>query len=202
MNRSYFAVLLMVMFAPSCLVAQKNEVALTFGSTISPAAEGNGFCEACPVQPPPGPVHVGTGFAWQATFSRRVADFRLASLSLELPVAGTPSRSEGSFLSSSYSSTFFTPAAQLRLLPNSRLSPFASFGGGMARFAGGGTSGTTGALQFGGGVDFRTPLSHFALRAEGRDFVSGRPSSLIPLNNITANHIQHVFVGGGIVLKF
>ncbi|HEY6270507.1 MAG TPA: hypothetical protein VIX19_00765 [Terriglobales bacterium] len=117
-------------------------------------------------------------------------------------MAGTPSRSEGGFPSDSYSSVFFTPAAQLKLLPNSRLSPFASLGGGLARFVGGGTSGTTGALQFGGGVDFRLPLPHLALRAEGRDFISGRPSSLIPLNNITANHIQHVFVGGGMVVKF
>ena len=203
--KNSLTVLLMLMVASGCLLAQSNEVAVTFGLTVSPkvtAAAGCGEAIPCPTPPPPVPTSPGKGFAWQATFAHRIASFGMASLALELPVVGTPSRSQDFLPFDHYSSLFFTPSVQVKILPGARVSPFASVGGGLARFEGLGGAANTGALQFGGGVDFKTPLPHLAVRVEGRDFISGKPNSFLPLGGFTSNHLQHVFAGGGIVLKF
>ena len=97
--------------------------------------------------------------------------------------------------------------------PNSTVSPWASVGGGYARFDESKTlvsgapntfqTGTNrGALQYGGGVDFKAPwhvLLPLAFRGEIRDFYSGQPR----LNVVRSGTGQHnVIVSGGIVLGF
>jgi hypothetical protein len=97
--------------------------------------------------------------------------------------------------------------------PGSAISPWGSVGGGYARFDESTTlvngapntvkTGTNkGALQYGGGVDFKTPykiLFPLVLRAEVRDFYSGQPR----LNLVRPGGGQHnVLVSGGIVLRF
>jgi hypothetical protein len=125
----------------------------------------------------------------------------LASLHLELPVLGTPTRSivEGPFRQN-YSSLYFTPGLKLKVTVPF-LSPFVSVGGGFARYSTDSsgnlttTSSTTaGVFQIGGGLDFSLPIPFLGFRVEARDFHTGSSDFKIGRNN--------VFAGAGIVLKF
>lgn len=183
--------------------AQKTEVAITFGAAVSPDGKGPAICgEAilCPTPPPIVPLALGPGVSWQASFAYRLLNLRAAALYVELPLAGSPSRTAG-FSGTQFSSFFFTPSAQLKLLPDKFASPFASVGGGLAHFSSFGSSGgNTGALQVGGGIDFKTPVRVLGIRAEARDFITGHPA-IFPVGAFTSR-VQHLFVGGGVVVKF
>lgn len=199
-------VVLFVLLTPVLLRAQKTEVAVTVGATLSPDAKGFITCgEAifCPIPPNTiGSLSISPGVSWQASFARRVAHFKAAGLYIELPVVGSALRTtETGFLAPEFTSIFFTPSAQIKLLPNAAISPFASVGGGLAHFQDANSSGNTGALQVGGGLDVKTPWRLIALRAEARDFIAGRPGNLA-FAGFTSNHFQHIFTGGGVVLKF
>jgi hypothetical protein len=200
------ASLILVLLASLVLHAQKAEVAITVGAAVSPDGKGPVTCgEAILCQIPPGtigPVSLGPGVSWQASLAYRVVNFRAAALYVELPFAGSPSRTgpPGLIIRNEFSSFFFTPSAQLKLLPGGFASPFASVGGGLAHFSTTGSGGNAGAFQIGGGVDFRTPLRVLGIRAEARDFITGHPA-VFPLGAFTS-HVQHVFAGGGVVVKF
>lgn len=210
MQRLVLVVLFALLLSPVLLQAQKNELALTFGLALSPDGKGPVTCgEAvprCPIPPNTiGSKGIGPGFSWQANFGRRVVDFKAASLYVELPVSGAIARSTpASFpVSNQFSSIFLTPSAQVKFLPGAGISPFASVGGGVAHFQNstGGSSGTTGALQVGGGLDFKTPLPRMSVRAEVRDYITGRPSNNA-FSGFTSSHIQTLFAGAGVVFRF
>ena len=112
-----------------------------------------------------------------------------------------------------YASLFITPAVRVLFNGKGTVSPWASLGGGYGRIDASTTllngSANTGlrnlntaTLQFGGGVDVRTPvhiLAPIALRAEVRDFYSGAA----PLNAGGRDERQHnVVFSGGFVLRF
>jgi hypothetical protein len=61
-----------------------------------------------------------------------------------------------------------------------------------------------GALQYGGGLDFKTGLPLLGFRAEVRDFVTTDPSSLLGPNFTPQSGLHHhnLLVGGGVVLRF
>ena len=100
----------------------------------------------------------------------------------------------------------------MKLAPSQRVSPWLSAGGGYALFDESanrmdGTHNTTrgtsgGALQFGGGVDIRTPIKvlfPIGLRAEVRDLYTAKPN----YNISTGGGFQHnVVLSGGVVLHF
>jgi len=203
MHRSRCALFVFLLLAGVAAHAQKTEVSLTLGAAVSPDGKGPVTCGEAIICPIPqgtiGSVSIGPGISWQASLAYRLANFRAAALYVELPFAGSPSRTGPGF-SPEFSSFFFTPSAHLKFLPSSRVSPFASIGGGVARFSSLNSRGNAGVLQFGGGVDFRTPLRVLGIRLEARDFITGH-SSVAPLVDFTS-HVQHVFVGGGVVLKF
>ena len=198
MIRSRFAVLLVSIFLASAAFAQSNDVAVTFGGTFSPGAEGPAVCEAILICPT-GIVSRGVdpAFAIEGTYAHRLANFRVASLHLELPFMFTPTRKTG-FLSPDFSTFFFTPSLRLKFLPSSGVSPFVSAGGGLGRFKQGSTSDNHGAFQVGGGLDFKTHLPLLGFRIEARDFVTGAPS----FSSLTNNHLNNLFVGGGVVFHF
>jgi hypothetical protein len=81
-----------------------------------------------------------------------------------------------------------------------------SVGGGWARYSLN-TAGLTqnkAALQYGGGLDFKTGLPLLGFRVEVRDFVTGDPdfgSSGIFTPNSGLHH-HNILAGGGIVLRF
>lgn len=209
MKHAFFLVaLLAFLLSPSWLVAQQGEVAATFGATISPDAQGLVSCGEAILCPIPlgttGPLTFGWGFSWQASFAQRLKSFKVASLSLEVPVNGAPDRTVPPlFIGGAYSSIFFTPGVQAKFLPSARISPFASVGGGLAHYHGtvANSSSNTGALGVGGGLDFRTRWPMVAFRAEVRDYITGRPAGF-PFGAVTSNHLQNIFSGGGFVIKF
>jgi len=198
MIKSRFAVLLVFLFLASAGFAQSNDVAVSFGGTFSPGAEGPARCEAILICPA-GNVSrsVDPAFSIEGTYAHRLANFKLASLHLELPFMFTPTR-KTEFLGPDFSTFFFTPSLRLKFLPSSGVSPFVSAGGGLGRFKQGSTSDNHGAFQVGGGVDFKTHLPLLGFRIEARDFVAGPPS----FSSLTNGHLNNLFVGGGIVLHF
>lgn len=198
MTRSRFAVLLVFLLVASAGFAQSNDVAVSFGGTFAPGAEGSALCEATPTCPT-GIVgrSLDPGFSVEGTYAHRLANFRVASLHLELPFLFSPTRNS-EFLGPGFSTFFFTPSLLLKFVPSSRVSPFASAGGGWGRFKQGSTSDNHGAFQVGGGLDFKTNLPLLGFRIEARDFVAGPPS----FSSLTNGHLNNLFVGGGITLHF
>jgi len=132
---------------------------------------------------------------------------------LEVPFVAIPSqdvRSSSSFAPRNYASIFITPGFRVILAPNSKFSPWAAAGGGYARFAESTTlvngspntfkTGTNkGALQYGGGVDFKTPFPLLGFRGEIRDFYSGQPR-LNVARSLSGQH--NIIVSGGIIVHF
>jgi hypothetical protein len=201
MTRSRFAVLLVFLCLAIAGFAQQNEVAVSFGVSLSPSVRGPALCEAVPTCPATIVDNsVDPGFAVAGAYSHRLANFRLASLHLELPVMFSPVRNAGLF-NPNFSSFFFTPSLKLKLLPSSGISPFFSAGGGLARFKENSASDTRGAFQVGGGLDFKTRLPMLGFRIEARDFITGRPGTPT-FTTVTSDHLHSIFVGGGITLHF
>ena len=133
------------------------------------------------------------------------------SLHLEVPVAGVPSQKvtfSGAFFLEPHqmSSLFITPSLRLKLLPSSSISPWGSIGGGWAHYSSDVTlANNKGALQFGGGLDFKTGIPHLAFRAEVRDFVTSQPDpgiSLFLVHPQGGLHHHSLLVGGGVVFNF
>lgn len=186
------------------LAQSKNEVGLLLGGSIVPTSATN--------------LKINSGLAYQATYAYRFKANGGIGIGFEVPFVALPSqdvRSNSPFSPRNYASIFITPGFRLTFVPNSAISPWASVGGGYARFAESTTlvtgvpntfkTGTNkGALQYGGGVDFKTPFKvplpfPLAFRGEVRDFYTGQPR----LNVVRLNNGQHnVVVSGGIVLRF
>ncbi len=182
---------------------QSNDVAVTFGATFSPSVSGTPVCEAIPVCPA-GPVNhsVEPGFTFVGAYSHRLMNLKAASLHLELPVMFAPSRTADTALfNPDFSSFYFTPSLKFKLAPDSGISPFISAGGGFAHFKENSISDNRGAFQVGGGVDFKTRLPLLGFRFEVRDFITGRPGTP-SFSNVSSDHLQSIFVGGGVTLHF
>src|ERR1051326_1965015 len=176
MIRLRFAVLLVFFFTAYAAFAQSNDVAVSFGGTFAPGAEGAAVCEAiliCPTGFVDRPLD--PGFSVEATYAPHLANFKVASLNLEFPFMFILNR-RSEFLGSPFSTFFFTPSLRLKFAPSSRVSPFVSAGGGLGTFSAGSGLDKHGAFQVGGGLDFKTPLRYLAFRIEARDFVTGSPS--------------------------
>lgn len=150
----------------------------------------------------------------EGALSLRMLNAHVASLYLEVPAAGIPSQtltsapqlSNPSGLVAHMSSLFVTPGLKLKVLPSAPFSPWASVGAGWARYSLVDFPGTVnkGALQYGGGLDFKTGLPLLGFRAEVRDFVTTDPSSLLaPIFTPQSGlHHHNILAGGGIVLRF
>jgi len=182
---------------------QSNDIAVTFGATFSPSVSGTPICEAIPVCPA-GPVNhsVEPGFSLVGAYSHRLINLKAASLHLELPVMFAPSRTADTALfNPDFSSFYFTPSLKFKLAPDSGISPFISVGGGVAHFSEASTSNNKGAFQVGGGVDFKTRLPLLGFRFEVRDFITGIPGTP-SFAGVSSDHLQSIFVGGGITLHF
>jgi hypothetical protein len=142
----------------------------------------------------------------------RLANAHVASLHLEVPIAGIPSQkltlaTTPSTLIDHINTLFITPSLRLKLLPVAPISPWISFGGGWARYGlDSGTKSNKGAVQYGGGLDFKTGFPLLGFRAEVRDFVTGDPNfglgSVLAGNTKGGLHHHNVLLGGGIVLRF
>lgn len=208
------AVVVVLCFALSAFaLAQKNEFNLSVGAVATSDQQTTFPDVTCPVGFPncAGPFNASTstGVAFEGAYTRQLFNFHLASVGVEFPLVGVPSRDVTTnrtpigFPPATVSqwSIFFTPSAQVRFLPSGHISPFFSLGGGLAHHDAG-SSITRGALQFGGGVDFKTPLPHLAIRAEIRDFWARGFAESSQFSRVSPERLHNVFAGAGIVLKF
>lgn len=183
---------------------QANDVALSVGGIFSPNLNNpinTGVLPPCPSIGCPtictdciAPNAATSGVAFQGTFAHRVLNFDLVSLHLELPVMVAPNRNGNGV--GNFSEVFFTPGLRVKFsLPV--VSPFLSLGGGFAHFTPKNSlnspSDTRAALGAGAGVDVHTYIPLLGFRAEVREFYTGDPYAATQ---------HHVFVGGGVVLKF
>jgi hypothetical protein len=143
----------------------------------------------------------------------RLLNAHAIALYAELPVAGLPSQQISIFPAGSsirintdhMGSVFITPGIRIKFLPGAPISPWASIGGGWARYSlDSGTTESKAALQYGGGIDFKTRVPLLGFRAEVRDFVTGDPSFGFSSNFSESSGLHHhnILVGGGIVLRF
>jgi len=212
-NRSVSLFSVLLMFTVSTALAQKADVAFVVGGSLASDATIN---VACPppficVDPLKEKVRTGHQFYWEGAGAWRIGDYKAASLYIELPVAFVPSQRVG--ISGSFpvgtighlNSTFVTPSLKVKLFPKAPLSPFATVGGGWARYSFGPSTTNKGALQFGGGLDIKTLIPHLALRFEVRDFLSSNPNfgRSSALFNVESGFNRHnVLAGGGPVFTF
>lgn len=209
-----------VVLSTLCL-AQKNELSLTLGAMTASDQSATLPPLPCPVGVNCNQINTSTstGFAIEGAFTRQLFGLEALSFDLELPLISVPGRDitvatpllAGLPVTASVSSFFFTPSVRIKLLHKAPISPFFSVGGGLVHF---GTSASipgvtsvsngtnNGALQFGGGLDFRTPLPHLRIRAHVRDFYAESPLHSSSLVSFSPGHQNNVFFGAGVVLAF
>ena len=186
---------------------KKNEIGLLLGGTITPSLTVAGKVAKR--------IEIGSGITFQLNYARRLTSGQSAQLYLEVPALAIPLqdvRASNGIVPLNYDSFFVTPALRMKLVPAAIVSPWLSAGGGYALFdesadrtdgthnTSRGTSGGT--LQFGVGVDIRTPVTVLLplnLRAEVRDLYSAKPD----YNIDSGGGGQHNLVfSGGVVLHF
>ena len=186
---------------------RKNELGLLLGATVTP--------ELQTVAPAQGSLQIGSGITLQMAYARQLRSSRSFSFYFEVPALAVPLQkimASNGTVPRNYDSFFVTPGVRVKLIPSGRMSPWFSTGGGYALFdesagridgshnATRGTSG--GAVQFGGGVDLRSPLKvlfPIGFRLELRDLYTSKPT----YNLSTGGAFQHnVVFSAGLVVHF
>lgn len=203
-----FFILMAMAFVATGATAQKTDFAFTVGGSF--VSDTQGVTALTPVTTAFGPtLQTDHHIFLEGTLGFRILDAKVTSLALEVPVAGMSGQNlrfaeAPSIVVDHLSTVFVTPSLRFKILPASGISPWASIGGGWAHYSldSGGTSNKA-ALQFGGGLDFKTGLPLLGFRAEIRDFITGDPDlNVIQLANQGGLRHNNVPAGGGIVLRF
>jgi hypothetical protein len=201
------------------VTAQKLDASFEMGGTAFTSdaqAQVPGTCLPSPCKFPTTRFITGNDIYFAGTLALRLLNVHLISFHLEVPVVAAPSaalteinKAGGKFEGGKISSLYVTPSLRLKFAPGAPLSPFASVGGGWARYKINSfdSSINKAALQFGGGVDIKTRFPLLGFRAEVRDFVTDQPDfvafSLQPPGSQTiSSHRHNVLVGAGVVLHF
>jgi hypothetical protein len=214
-------------------LAQDNEVSVSLGGSFTPGSTTSQFenSTSCTITNPncesfADRFHINSQISFEGVYARRFMQAKVASLYFELPVLGVPSRHAESSASTvplfgttvsrtDLSSIFITPSLRAKFVPNAIVSPFASIGEGLGRFAshtefalstptgpimrGSQTNSSNKfAFQFGGGLDFKTPIRNLGFRLEVRDFMVGRSG----LDFGPDDHHHNIFAGAGVVFHF
>ena len=210
-----------LLLAAGWSLAQNNEVSLSIGPTFTTDQElqVNTLLPGCQVLGCTAlfTFHNNTSVAFALGYARRITDMGPVALYVEIPVVRQPdhdldvttnNRSLGLFGTGRTAATFLTPSLRIQFLPKGRISPWITGGYGFAHLSQDFSSSkrTKGAAQFGGGIDVRM-LPHLAIRGELRDFWTGGMLQSGPVATLTqgtalTSHIQHIYAGGGVVLKF
>jgi len=201
-----FLILFAVLCASTCALAQKADVAFVIGGSFVSDTQKTFLVPSTTLT---STIKTDHHVFYEGAFAVRMLNAEVASLHLELPIAGMPSQSlhfsnVPNVTLNDFSTLFITPGLRLKLLPVAPVSPWVSFGGGWARYAVSGSSNNKGAIQYGGGLDFKlAPV--IGLRAEVRDFVTGDPNfglTSVLAGNDSGLHHHNILAGGGIVLRF
>lgn len=193
--------------AASVQAQHKNELGLLIGGTKTSELSITGQNDK---------ISFGTGLTFQANVARRILGTGGGGVFFEIPVLAAPlvdiSSSEGA-VPANYASLFITPSLRFQARTDKGFSPWVSVGGGFAKFDSskelqdgspnpGRIAANKGAIQFGGGADFRTPVKLFfpiKLRFELRDILTSKAN----YNVDTGSGKQHNLVfSGGFVVSF
>ena len=189
----------------------KNEVGLVIGATLTP---GVGLQRG-------GSVNFNPSLAFGAEYDRRITGHH-TSLSTGIDFLASPfdvkANNAAADVSPQYAYLFLTPHVRVHFNTEGKLQPWLLFGGGYADFAPAQPlsssvkvtgAGSTGALEFGGGVDTRPLITlkpipvvgklPIGARLEVRDFYSGQPRYGLPTTSSLQNNV--VFTGG-LLLRF
>jgi len=161
------------------------------------------------------PIQIGNSEVFQLNFAHRLLGTN-TQLWFEIPAAAGPShsvRSAAPNTPNSLATFYVTPSFRVNFAAQRTFSPWLSFGGGYALFEGSerlrngfdnpDRFTSTGTLQFGGGIDIRTPIKIFlpiGLRGEVRDFYSF--DTLEFATPVRGNRQHNVIVSGGFILRF
>jgi hypothetical protein len=183
----------------------KNDIGLLLGGGFIPQRTTVGGA----------PVNFGASVAFSANYARHIKGGN-TSLWVEFPFVAEPSNSvQSSDLNSivSLATIFVVPSVRVEFASNAVITPWVSggFGYGIregSEFFGNGTRNTsryqsTGAAQFGAGVDVRTPvkvLFPISLRGEFRDYYAVSDPNFG--TSLQGGGQHNVVVSGGIVLHF
>jgi opacity protein-like surface antigen len=204
-KRFWLVALLACMLQANAAVAQNNQVSALIGRTFVSDQGIPGANFTNPI------VHFGNGLTFEGSYARHLLGSGFTRIWGEVPAAinfDEDLATGANVIPEGYKSIFVTPAVRANFFSTTAISPWASFGGGFAYFKPSSTllfggsspskSNTTGALQFGAGLDVRFHPK-FSVRGEVRDYWTGVPD----LNVKTTNTRQHnYFVGGGIIYHF
>ncbi|HLY92124.1 MAG TPA: hypothetical protein VKQ89_02600 [Candidatus Angelobacter sp.] len=196
-----FTVLLAVLCLASAAIAQKADAAFVVGGSF--VSDTNGTILTVPTT-----VHTDHHLFLEGALGVRLLNAHLVSLHAELPVAGIPSQDvtikglPGTL--DQLGVIFITPALRVKFAPIAPISPWVSVGGGWAHYSlhTASTTENKGALQYGGGLDFKTGLPVLGFRVEVRDFLTGIPTFGTGFLTESGLHHHNILVGGGIVLRF
>jgi|SRR6185312_158692 len=201
-----FSILIAFLCASTFALAQKADAAFVVGgSFVSDTKESFG-------SPTPfDTIKTDHHLFLEGALGVRLLNAHVASLSLDVPFAGIPSQkitfaSTPGTVIGNLSTLFITPGLRLKLLPISPISPWVTVGGGWARYSQNGFNTNKAAIEYGGGLDFKSGLPLLGFRAEVRDFVTedflnGSVGSAIATNSSGLHH-HNILAGGGIVLRF
>jgi len=206
-----FSILFVILCVSRFAMAQKADAAFVVGESFVNNSRVTFLSTPTIVNT----VKTNNHIFYEGALAVRLADAKLVSLHLELPVAGIHSNNQHIAITAPVGNTtitldtsalFITPALRLKFVPVAPISPWLSVGGGWARFSQDlGPTTNKGAIEYGGGLDFKTGLPILGFRAEVRDFVTGDPNFGFA-NIVTGDNgglrRHNLLVGGGIVLRF
>jgi hypothetical protein len=208
-------------FPATSAFAQAADAAFVAGGSFVSDSSAT-FGIPCLLPPcPVGPTFISTVQTDHQVFlegavALRLLSVKVVSLHLEVPFAGIPSQTlhlttTPSSILANMSSTYVTPGFRLKLAPGAPISPYVSLGGGWAHYSLAKGATNKGAIDYAGGIDFKTGLPFLGFRGEVRDFVSGDPNFSLanPLaggfkgtSTQSGLHRHNILAGGGIVLRF
>lgn len=217
LQRRFLLLICSLTLFSAAAIAQKLDAAFEMGGTAFTSdaqVQVPGTCAPACIFPTSRFI-TGNHIYFAGTGAVRLFNFHVVSLHLEVPVVTVPSaglteiNKAGGKFGGTVSSLYVTPSLRLKFAPGAAVSPFASVGGGWARYKINSfdTSVNKAALQFGGGVDIKTRFPLLGFRAEVRDFVSDQPDFAEftlepPGSQLISSRRHNVLVGAGVVLHF
>jgi len=206
-----FSILFVMLCASTFALAQQADVAVVVGGSFVNDSRVTFLAAPTIVDT----VKTNNHIFYEGALGLRLVNAGVVSLSFEVPVVGIHSSNSQVAIAAPVGNTtitldtsalFITPALRLKIVPSSPISPWLSVGGGWARFStDGGPTSNKGAIEYGGGLDFKTGLPLLGFRAEVRDFVTGDPNfgfSNIVTGDNGGLRRHNLMVGGGVVLRF
>jgi hypothetical protein len=203
--------LILGLLLATILPAQRNELALQFGTTLT---QRRSLSVPRQFQPfvPADVIREDNGYAGGIVYRVRLVRLgSAAALMAEIPLFAVQAITSD-FLpqSTSGATAFLTPGAVIRFLPDARVSPYAFFGAGYARVVearltsispirGSFANEGTWAIGYGGGADLRLgPV--VAIRGEVRNFQAGYTDDLNLPEQVRQRNT--LLVTGGLVFRF